>query len=70
MKYEITFHKHPEVHELQVLANGIDRFTESHLGPDDRRELVFFYVMPTVQLLVAFKEVMATTAGCGLARSG
>lgn len=42
MKYEIAFQENPAAHELQVLANGIDRFTESHIGPDDRRELVFF----------------------------
>ena len=42
MKYEIAFQEDPPEHELQVLANGIDRYTESHLGPDDRRELVFF----------------------------
>ena len=42
MKYEITFQKDPAAHELQILSNGIEGFTESHLGPDDLRELVFF----------------------------
>lgn len=42
MKYEITFQEKPGNHELQILADGIDSYTESHVGPDVRRELVFF----------------------------
>ena len=42
MAYEVTFQENPTAHELQILANGIESYTESHLGPDDRRELVFF----------------------------
>lgn len=42
MAYEVTFQQNPTAHELQILANGIESYTESHLGPDDRRELVFF----------------------------
>ena len=42
MKYEVSFTEQAENHELKILSDGIDNDTESHIGPDDRRDLVFF----------------------------
>lgn len=40
--YQITFSAAPADEDLQALQKGIESFTESHIGEDNRRDLAFF----------------------------
>jgi GNAT superfamily N-acetyltransferase len=42
INYEITFSAAPSEEDLQALQDGIEAFTEAHIGEDNRRELTFF----------------------------
>jgi GNAT superfamily N-acetyltransferase len=42
MDFQISQQEEPSADELQVLEDGIARYTETHIGVEDRREVVFF----------------------------